>query len=122
MKILAIDWLNAIDVVVFGFTMVFLILILLVGLISIFGAVVARKVLIAKVQFPKSKDIAKTAEKREYIEDHLSADVSAAIALALHLYYADVHDEESHIITIKTVERRYSPWSSKIYGLNNLSR
>ena len=48
--------------------------------------------------------------------------LSAAIALALHLYYADVHDEESHIMTIKTVERRYSPWSSKIYGLNNLSR
>lgn len=120
MKILAIDWLNAIDVVVFGFTMVFLILILLVGIISLFGKVVARKVLIPKVQLTKSKNLAQTVDKKEYVEDHLSAEVSAAIALALHLYYADVHDEESHIMTIKTVERRYSPWSSKIYGLNNL--
>ncbi|HEY5508267.1 MAG TPA: OadG family transporter subunit [Paludibacter sp.] len=120
MKILAIDWLNAIDVVVFGFSMVFLILILLVGLVSIFGAVVAQKVLIQKAQLSKSKNVTKTAEKKEYEEAHLSAEVSAAIALALHLYYADVHDEESHIMTIKTVERRYSPWSSKIYGLNNL--
>jgi hypothetical protein len=51
-----------------------------------------------------------------------AAGQAPAIAMALHLYYADVHDEESHIMTIKTVERRYSPWSSKIYGLNNLSK
>ncbi len=122
MKILAIDWLNAIDVVVFGFTMVFIILILLVGLISLFGNLVAPKVLIVKVKSSRNKDIEVPAETTEYVEDHLSADVSAAIAMALHLYYTDVHDEESHIMTIKTVERRYSPWSSKIYGLNYLSR
>ena len=58
--------------------------------------------------------------EKEYVEDHLSAGDSAAIAMALHLYYSEVHDEESAVITIKTVERRYSPWSSKIYGLNNL--
>ena len=42
-----------------------------------------------------------------------------AIAMALHLFYDEVHDDESNIITIKRIERRYSPWSSKIYGINN---
>lgn len=46
----------------------------------------------------------------------------AAISMALHLMLSDVHDEESNIITIKRIERRYSPWSSKIYGLTNLIR
>ena len=41
--------------------------------------------------------------------------------MALHLYYdEDVHDIEKAIVTIKKVEKRYSPWSSKIYGLTNL--
>lgn len=47
-----------------------------------------------------------------------SADI-VAIAMALHMYYDEAHDNESNIITIKHIERRYSPWSSKIYGLNN---
>ena len=42
-----------------------------------------------------------------------------AIAMALHLYYDEVHDNESNVITIKRIERRYSPWSSKIYGVIN---
>jgi len=42
-----------------------------------------------------------------------------AIAMALHFFYDEVHDDESNVITIKRIERRYSPWSSKIYGVNN---
>jgi glutaconyl-CoA/methylmalonyl-CoA decarboxylase subunit delta len=42
-----------------------------------------------------------------------------AIAMALHLFYDEVHDDESNVITIKRIERRYSPWSSKIYGVIN---
>ena len=45
-----------------------------------------------------------------------------AIAMALHLFYDEVHDDESNVITIKRIERRYSPWSSKIYGINNIIR
>ena len=48
---------------------------------------------------------------------HLSADVTAAIATALYLHYNELHDPESNIITIERVRKRYSPWSSKIYGL-----
>jgi glutaconyl-CoA/methylmalonyl-CoA decarboxylase subunit delta len=42
-----------------------------------------------------------------------------AIAMALHLFYDEVHDDETNVITIKRIERRYSPWSSKIYGVIN---
>ena len=48
-------------------------------------------------------------------------DLAVVIGLALALA-KDVHDEESGFVTIKRVERRYSPWSSKIYGLNGLIR
>lgn len=49
----------------------------------------------------------------------VSGDVNAAIALGLFMYFNELHDEESNVITIKSVQRRYSPWSSKIYGMNN---
>lgn len=42
-----------------------------------------------------------------------------AIAMALHMFYDEIHDTESNVITIKRIERRYSPWSSKIYGVIN---
>ena len=48
-------------------------------------------------------------------------DLAVVIGLALSLS-KDVHDEESGLVTIKRVERRYSPWSSKIYGLNGLTK
>ena len=44
----------------------------------------------------------------------------AAIGIALHLYLNDnIHDDESNVITIKRIQRRYSPWSYKIYSMNN---
>ncbi len=49
----------------------------------------------------------------------VSGEENAAIAMTLYMYMNEQHDDESGIITIKRIERRYSPWSSKIYGLNN---
>jgi sodium pump decarboxylase gamma subunit len=46
-----------------------------------------------------------------------SGEIYAAIALALALFENDAHDFENTILTIDKVERRYSPWSSKIYNL-----
>lgn len=46
-----------------------------------------------------------------------SGEVSAAISAALYLYLNEQHDTESGKMTIKEVSRKYSPWSSKIYGL-----
>jgi Na+-transporting methylmalonyl-CoA/oxaloacetate decarboxylase gamma subunit len=48
---------------------------------------------------------------------NIEGNVTAAISLALHLYFNELHDEESNVITIKKVRKSYSPWSSKIYGV-----
>lgn len=44
----------------------------------------------------------------------------AAIALALKSELDSIHDDEEAILTINRVERKYSPWSSKIYNLRQL--
>lgn len=48
----------------------------------------------------------------------LSGEVNAAISTALYLYLNE-HDEESHTLTIKQVQRSYTPWSSRIYNVND---
>jgi Na+-transporting methylmalonyl-CoA/oxaloacetate decarboxylase gamma subunit len=52
----------------------------------------------------------------------ISGEVNAAIALALHLYYSEMHDKEDTVLTINQTSRTYSPWSSKIYGLRQHPR
>ena len=52
----------------------------------------------------------------------LSGEVNAAIATALFLYFDEIHDVESNVITIRKVSRSYSPWNSKIYNMRNLNR
>lgn len=52
----------------------------------------------------------------------LSAEENVAIALALHLYTKEIHDNESYVLSINKVARTYSPWSSKIYGLRHYPR
>lgn len=49
----------------------------------------------------------------------LDVNVHAAIAMGLHLYFEELHDEESNVITIHNAPKQYSPWSSKIYGVIN---
>jgi len=120
MEIMAVNWADALNVVTFSFTMVFILLVLIVFVLNIFSRIVAPKVRVPKKKTGIDHQNPTNPQEKEYDEEHLSAGQSAAIAMALHLYYNEVHDEESSVITIKTVERRYSPWSSKIYGLNNL--
>ena len=52
----------------------------------------------------------------------IPGEVNAAIAMALHLYFQEMHDEESAILTINWASKIYSPWSSKIYGLRQHPR
>ncbi len=52
----------------------------------------------------------------------LSGLESAAIAAAVHYILSELHDLESGEITIKKVSKKYSPWSSKIYSMNNYKR
>jgi len=44
---------------------------------------------------------------------------AAVIAAAIHMYLNEQHDFENPILTIKKAEKSYSPWSSKIYGIQN---
>ncbi len=52
----------------------------------------------------------------------VTGEVNAAIGMALFMYLNEIHDEESGVITIKKISKRYSPWSSKIYGLRQHPR
>ena len=47
----------------------------------------------------------------------VSGEVYAAIAMALQLHEDDAHDYEETVLTMNKIEKRYSPWSSKLYGL-----
>lgn len=55
-------------------------------------------------------------------DQSISGEVNAAIAMAIHLYYSEIHDKEDTVLTISKVSRTYSPWSSKIYGLRQHPR
>ena len=100
----------------FGIFVVFSALTLLVIAFTIVGRI-SRKSF--KQKMKKSLQHANTDELTEKI---LTGEEMAAISMALHLMLSEVHDDESNIITIKRIERRYSPWNSKIYGLTNLIR
>ena len=49
-----------------------------------------------------------------------SDEVNAAIAMTIYLYFNELHDVESGVVTIKRISRHYSPWNSKLYHMRNL--
>ncbi len=63
-------------------------------------------------------EAAAPAKKKE----GMSGEVGAAIAVALHMYSNQLHDQENPVVTITKVSRTYSPWSSKIYSLRKSPR
>lgn len=71
-----------------------------------------------KVSKDESKKVEKVAKGTAV---DANDNIIAAIGLALSLSM-EVHDNEADEITITRIQRRYSPWSSKIYGLNGLSK
>lgn len=112
MLLLSVNWGNAMIVTFLGFLIVCLLLIFLVGVVSVFGLILSKY----------NKASSKTIEIKNAnitVENKAISGDYAAIAMALHLYF-NLHDDESDIITIKNIDRRYSPWSSKIYNINNI--
>lgn len=103
-------------ITVVGWGIVFIALVLL---IFIFSAV--PKILKIKLKRTPKKEKKEIIDKKSG-EKYLSGDETAAIAMALHMFFNEQHDEESNVITIKTIQKRYSPWSSKIYGLRNVGK
>jgi len=96
-----------------------------IGMVVVFVALIILVLLFDLIQYlvlnSSKKKMVKAGKKEEEIVD-VSANEIAAISMALHLFMNEMHDEESNVITIKRIERRYSPWNSKIYGLNNTIR
>ena len=116
MNILSILLASSLDfgltVAVVGFSIVLFSLTLLV-------IVFTRLPKLVNINLKKWKNKKNNSAKEEITdEDYLEGNVTAAISLAIHMYFSELHDEESNIVTIKKVRKAYSPWSSKIYSVN----
>ena len=99
-------------ITVVGWLIVF---VALVVLIIIFNTIPKLFELKRKQSAKEKAPVAEVKTSSKYV----TGDETAAIAMALHMFFEEQHDEESNVITIKKIEKRYSPWSSKIYGLRN---
>lgn len=117
MMLLSIDWGLAGVVCLAGIGTTFIILVCLIYFIKLLSWAVGLK---DKQQTKEAKVETKVVEKTS-TNEHPTSHEQAAIALAMHLYF-DAHDEEPHVITIEEVEKRYSPWSSKIYNMRNFTK
>lgn len=95
--------------------------ILLVGMLIVFMALVLLfafftvmpMVLGLFIKKPK----AKTQKKNEETPaaNYVSGEQMAAVSAAVYLFLEEAHDQENAIVTINSVAKNYSPWSSKIY-------
>ena len=63
--------------------------------------------------------------KMPHIKDDQSFEIPGQVVavIAITIYLSQVlHDDESNLLTIKKATKTYSPWSSKIYGLQDFKR
>lgn len=93
-----------------GYFIVFIALIVLVGIFTTIP-----KILQAAI----NNKLKKANKPVAPVEAKMDANINVAIAMGLYLYFNELHDEESNIITIKNAQKQYSPWNSKIYGVQN---
>ena len=102
--------------------------IVVVGIIIVFTALALLVITfnqMPKIIYYNTRKKLKQQTKKEKVTDdevHVAGEVNAAISMALHLFFDELHDEESNVITIQRVKKTYSPWSSKIYGLRTWPR
>ncbi len=101
----------------------------IIAMTVVFGSLIILYVVfknIAKIyslDLKKAKLIKKGKIKEAaIIKGDTTGEVATAIAMALHLYSEQLHDEENTVLTITRVSRNYSPWSSKIYGLRQFNK
>ncbi|MDD2550263.1 MAG: OadG family protein [Bacteroidales bacterium] len=87
------------------------------ALVAIFFHNIENMINLFKKPFTRKEKSKTQAVAQEKVKS--SGEEMAAIALALHLYQNDLHDHESLTLTMNKISRRYSPWSSKIYGMMN---
>ncbi len=104
-------------ITVLGWFIVFVALVFLIGVFLTIPKILnwsLRRTLRKKNKDSVGKDVSDDALT-------ITGETNAAIAMALHMYFNELHDEESNVITIKQVKKRYSPWSSKVYSFNNVN-
>ena len=87
-------------------------LVVLSVLFMIFGKV-------SELLLTKRKKEAKNAASHDPNDSHELApgEVIVAISMALSEHFAGGHDVEDTILTIRRLQKAYSPWNSKIYNL-----
>ncbi len=105
---------QAVEIAIIGYVIVFTALLLLYIIFTYLA-----KALI----WQNKRKLNKLNASKELKDEDLviSGEVAAAISLAIYLC-RDLHDNESDVITIKKVSKTYSPWSSKIYGMQFFNR
>lgn len=103
-----------IGMTVIGYVVVFMALLLLY--IIFFNLTKVLQINVKRLLRREGKEV----KKEEDLS--ISGELNAAIALAIHLYYSEIHDKEDAVLTINKVSKTYSPWSSKIYGLRQFPR
>lgn len=93
------------------------------GLIIIFGIIITLSLLFTVI--PRIRNYLKNSgapanggNGPKPKNSSIPAGDSAAIAAAIYLFLDEIHDNENRVVTIKRVSRTYSPWNSKIYGIN----
>ena len=102
-----------------GFGMVVALLALFVYVMNLLGWIMQPRVKAKKVENKAAEQTVTHTHSKLDDSITLTADSTAAIALALHLYYNGVHDEEDTKITIQP---HRTQWNNKMYGMNNLHR
>jgi|SRR5690554_5460611 len=70
----------------------------------------------------KKKLVTEGKEAEEIKDLSVSGEINAAISTALYLYFEEIENQDDTILTIKKVQKIYSPWSSKIYGLRQFPK
>jgi len=75
-----------------------------------------------RINVKNQASVPKEVAHNPNIKTEIQEETAAAIALAIHMYKSDLHDQESFTITLKKVSKIYSPWSSKIYTLRQNPR
>lgn len=63
-----------------------------------------------------------TTQQTATVKKESNEDINAIIAAAIYLYRQEAHDFQNYSLTIKRIDKIYSPWSSKIYGLRKWPR
>ena len=102
-----------------GFGMVLLLLFVFIYVMKLMGKIMRPRVKAVKKEVTNEEQTESVGHKQREDRIVLTGDATAAIALALHLYYNGVHDEEDTKITIQP---HRTQWNNKMYGMNNLRR